>query len=570
MTYYIHGNCINCGRCRRACPRGAIHTDGLSSVIDKELCIGCGSCAEACRMGIILPEDYKKEIVPHAPLEQSCDVLVVGGGVAGLIAAAKCAEAGKEVILLEKLPKTGGGSQYAFGLRLFGTDMERRAGVPDQTDDYIRSALNTCRWEIDPRMIGRVFEALGECFDWMESWAPVAENWEVCMSPWGVVAAEKKTPGEAGWFITQYAERYCRKLGVKILTEHSAKELLVQEGRIAGAVADDGAGDVVIRAGATLLASGNISHGEVLRRTLPKLYYADASPACHRLPSNTGDHIKMAEDAGIEVDYDSIAAAYLGGMLAPGVPMDYLAQSVGRGESLKVNKNGRRWINESVHAESAIWAQLKQPDCVSFTVLDKKIMESENLPEYAPAVNRTGRNIAEGIPDENGNFRVKPHPHMSYPKLSTSKSMEEAFEDVMKLKGAHAFMADSLEELAGQMGVPAQVLLETVERYNELCAKGHDDDFYKLPMYLKPIETAPFFAIRTNMATDGVFGGLDADERMHVLSCGKAVPGLFCAGDTIGNRYINPGGEKIESINDFTWAFASGYLAGTCMLEECE
>jgi predicted oxidoreductase len=108
--------------------------------------------------------------------------------------------------------------------------------------------------------------------------------------------------------------------------------------------------------------------------------------------------------------------------------------------------------------------------------------------------------------------------------------------------------------------------VSTVARYNELCEKGHDDDFYKLPNYLKPIRQAPFFAIRCHMATDGVFGGLDADENVNVLSHGAPVEGLYCAGDTIGNRYINQGGEKLECINDFSWAFASGYLAAKKML----
>ena len=48
---------------------------------------------------------------------------------------------------------------------------------------------------------------------------------------------------------------------------------------------------------------------------------------------------------------------------------------------------------------------------------------------------------------------------------------------------------------------------------------------------------------------------------------GIPVEGLYCAGDTIGNRYINQGGEKLECINDFSWAFASGYLAGKKILE---
>ena len=81
------------------------------------------------------------------------------------------------------------------------------------------------------------------------------------------------------------------------------------------------------------------------------------------------------------------------------------------------------------------------------------------------------------------------------------------------------------------------------------------------------MEQGPFFAIQTHMATDGVFGGLDADENMNVLNRGRPVEGLYCAGDTLGNRYVNQGGEKLECINDFSWAFASGYLAAEKILE---
>ena len=144
---------------------------------------------------------------------------------------------------------------------------------------------------------------------------------------------------------------------------------------------------------------------------------------------------------------------------------------------------------------------------------------------------------------------------------------EWALRQAEQYQGGHVFVADTLEELAQKMGVPTEAFTATVARYNALCAKGHDDDFYKLPNYLKPIETAPFFAIRCHMATDGVFGGLDADENGNVLNHGVPMEGLFCAGDTIGNRYINQGGEKIECINDFSWACASGFIAGESMAE---
>ena len=117
MAYFIQGPCINCSRCKDVCPAGAPHSNGLAFEIDPSKCISCGACAEACRLGIIYPEDYVREIRLHAPTEKTCDVAVVGGGAAGMIAAAKAAEAGKSVILLEKCSKLGGGSRCASSHR---------------------------------------------------------------------------------------------------------------------------------------------------------------------------------------------------------------------------------------------------------------------------------------------------------------------------------------------------------------------------------------------------------------------------------------------------------------------
>jgi fumarate reductase flavoprotein subunit len=521
-------------------------------------------------MGIIFPEGYVRSVEHHAPISKECDVVVIGGGAAGLIAAAKTAEEGKKVILLEKLPKLGGGSQYAQGLKLFGTKIEKEAGIPDQMDDYIRSALNTCRWELNPRLIANAFHALPQCFDWMCEWANM-DSWALGPTPFGTMAVEPKTHHDAGRFITENMERRCRENGVEILTETAAKKLVVENGTVTGVVAEDAGGQIVISAKACVMSTGNISYGEVLKRTVPEYYYADTYPSCHRLPSNTGDHITMAEDAGITVDYDSIAAAYLGGMMCLNVDFAVMPQG-NRGETLKINKKGQRWINESVNGESAIWALLRQPQATAYVILDDAVLNSPMEPPYLPVVNRTGRNIAEGIPGPDGKFAREVHigppgGHGMPPELM-KMTPAEAIRHSAQLKGGHTFVADTPEELAQKMGVPADTFVATLNRYNDLCDKGHDDDFYKLPNYMKPLRTGPYYAIKIHMATDGVFGGLDADEKGRVLSDGTPVSGLYCAGDTIGNRYINQGGEKLECINDFAWAFASGYLAAKSILEE--
>ena len=67
--------------------------------------------------------------------------------------------------------------------------------------------------------------------------------------------------------------------------------------------------------------------------------------------------------------------------------------------------------------------------------------------------------------------------------------------------------ADTLEELAAKTDMPVENLLATVARYNEMCAKGHDDDCLKEPVWLQPVDTPPFYAAGIGAAITGT-GGL--------------------------------------------------------------
>ena len=74
-------------------------------------------------------------------MERDADLIVVGGGMAGTVAALAAAEDGLAVILLEKMPDLGGSSALSGGvLALAGTDLQRKAGIND-TLDLLRSDL---------------------------------------------------------------------------------------------------------------------------------------------------------------------------------------------------------------------------------------------------------------------------------------------------------------------------------------------------------------------------------------------------------------------------------------------
>ena len=96
----------------------------------------------------------------------------------------------------------------------------------------------------------------------------------------------------------------------------------------------------------------------------------------------------------------------------------------------------------------------------------------------------------------------------------------------------HVPHAATIEELAGMIGVDAQALTATVARYNELCAKGVDEDFGKPAQYMIPVEGDEYYAFRMTPGTSVTFGGLEIDVNGRVLDTeNKPIPGLYAAGE---------------------------------------
>lgn len=129
------------------------------------------------------------------------------------------------------------------------------------------------------------------------------------------------------------------------------------------------------------------------------------------------------------------------------------------------------------------------------------------------------------------------------------------------LRTGRIFMADSLDKLATQIGVDAEGLRKTTEKYNNMCRTGVDtefrkgastyDQFFGDPKYrpnpnLGPVVKAPFYAIKVWPGDLGTKGGLLTDEVQRVLDKQmKPIPGLFALGNTaasvMGRTYLGPG-----------------------------
>lgn len=582
MAYLITDECCVCRwpyGCIYNCPVEAIIFNGVQAEIDQEKCVSCGKCMAYCNLGAIINTDLpNQEAAAHEERMRECDIAIIGGGAAGIIAALRASElTDKKIIVLEKARNPGGCGIYSSGIRLFNTKWERDAGIPDQLDDYVRAATVTTRGMVDEKLIVNCFKALPAFFDWFCTWGDAEEGFllDLNASLNGMRIQSRKRDNSGHYIMTKAIER-CKERGIEILTEHAAESFILnQDGTVGGIVARDPGGITKISCRACLIATGNLGNcKELLQRCVPD--YADAyqRPSLHLLPTCTGDGVLMAEKAGLPVDLSSIVPAYLGpGCGGPYHPM--LMIQPDRCDALRVNLEAKRWGNENYIGELANWRLLKQPKCVSFTVIDSEILTT--IPDAAaPALYDPtfGRCLFNGIPNEDGTPKSQ-NDVANFGMMRGGPADPKAFEgdvvaEIEKLtqwKGGYVFRGDTIEELALNMGVDPKQFQQTVNRYNELCRKGHDDDFYKRKEYMKPIEKAPFYAFHQFLPSDGTFGGFQVDALMRVTGTTGAVPGLYAAGDTTGSRYVNHGGEKKQIINDFSWAVSSGFIAGAQMAQ---
>ena len=124
------------------------------------------------------------------------------------------------------------------------------------------------------------------------------------------------------------------------------------------------------------------------------------------------------------------------------------------------------------------------------------------------------------------------------------------------------YEADSIEELAEKIGVDADTLVATVDRYNELCEAGEDTDYMKAARYLDPIDDGPYQAWKMYYYFYCTLGGVRCNEKLEVLDKNwDPIPGLYAAGNTVGYRF----GSSYESLlhgGSNGLAACHGYVAG--------
>jgi succinate dehydrogenase/fumarate reductase flavoprotein subunit len=537
---------------------------------------------------------------PGAPL---FDVVVLGTGAAGLVAALAAAEAGASVGVFEKTSRVGGTTAISGGgCWVPGSAQMAASGIADRREDVLRYLASLSFGHIRPGFAEAFVDDGPRVFEWLESASPLRMRVVAgypdyhperpggkpgggrTLEPelfsfrrlgrWAdrVVSGHRNphlrlsdtTLGGGTGFLDEEAQarreaedlrgcgaalvgpllKGCLDRGIEPVTGSRAQDLLIEDGRVTGVLVEQPGGTVTARAArGVILATGGFEWDPGLVRSF--LRGPMTSPAS--IPANTGDGLLIAMRAGAALDNMPqawwVPVTEIPGDTAFGRPRaTLLNRERTLPRSIFVNKLGRRFTNEAA-SYNALGGAFHQLDATRFDYVNLPcwlIFDAGYLARYG-------------------------------------------FRDVRPGDPAPAWMtqAGSLGGLAAAIGVSAEALTATVARWNANVASGDDPDFHRgrsaydlwsgdgaargrVESTLGPIDQPPYYAVEVRSGTLGTSGGPRTDLHGRVLDTrGNVIAGLFAAGNVAaaptGMVYGGAGGTLGPII---TFACRAGAAAG--------
>lgn len=487
-------------------------------------------------------------------IELETDIVVIGGGGAGLSAAIAAAQEGAEVVLIEKTGALGGNTVRAGG-PYNAVDPERQANVPaadSSSMDHIYELTevepqNDRHAELQEELKGdletyeetdqsMLFDSLAlhklQTYDGgdylgdlafieklVEDSLPtsewMAENgvvWtdDITTVPGGLWPRAHLPENAAGADFIRAGQETAEELGVEILLNSPAEELIVEDGVVKGITGTSSDAPMTIRAEAVIIATGGFAANIEMRQDYdPSLI--DSLPTTNT-PAAMGEGILMSE----VVDAQLTGMEYIQS-LPLGNPSDGALNGWVGGSGVEyyyqINKDGVRFMAEDGRRDTMTQALLEQEGALSYV-----ISSAENQLE----INDEGETI-------------------------WGDNIDELVEEGL------VYRADTIEELAEQLDIDPAVLKETHDTFNSYVEAGQDDDFNRT-LFGNPLVTPPFFASPRVPTVHHTMGGLKINLETEVLnSQDEPVPGLYAAGEVIGGIHgaNRLGGNALVDIHVF-------------------
>jgi succinate dehydrogenase/fumarate reductase flavoprotein subunit len=412
----------------------------------------------------------------------SCDLLVIGGGMAGMTAAGRAAETGAKVIVVEKAPAIGGSAVLSGGYLWTATSAEQLAYYDDG----------------DPRLHRVVVDTYPELLAWLRRRGVHME------APQDVLFGRGYRIDIIGHIRQSAAE--VEKAGGHVVPETRIKQLTRSGGRVTGAIAEHADGSVTVEAHAVLLATGGYQGSPDLRAQ----YIHPAARDCYLRSNNysDGDGLRLGIAAGGA--HAGPNPGFYGHLIASPVrlakPADFVSFTQYQSDhGVLLNEAGRRFVDESRADHESTQVTLRQPGARALLVWDERVQREVVLrPPVlgADPIDRFSVAIAAGA------------------------------------KGARAERLAELRAFADGLGFNGVQAVETLEDYNAAMTGWPEAIRPARVMNARPLSEAPFYALEVRPGITFTFGGLSIDDQARALDpAGVPVPGLFAAGADAGNVF---------------------------------
>jgi succinate dehydrogenase/fumarate reductase flavoprotein subunit len=472
--------------------------------------------------------------------DREADVVVVGYGGAGIVAAITAHDAGAKVLVLEKAPFRGGGNTgICMGV----------CAAPTNVDDAVAYLWEGC----GGNDAGGSVTPKDVIVAWAEEVCKNKEWWDKMGIKYHTTNMPefKQFPGASSmtaigasrmgqdFFLT--LDKHVKVRGIEVLFDSPATELIQDPSnkQILGVKAKSGGGEKNIKARkAVVLCTGGFEFNEEMKRDFLKCY----PMKFYGWKYNTGDGVKMAQKVGADLWHmDMIAGGYC--FWFPEDPFNVGRQlNVGSNNFIWVDKFGRRWHNErdplyNPHKGWVIFLQFSLADAgfsrvPTYLIFDETARKAESEMFSGSQSWMEGLSGREILPVELGGA----------PEMSKDEMIEKGW--IKK--------GDTLEVLAAAIGekMDPAMLKASVETYNGYCAAGKDPEFGRDARTLKPVETPPFYAASLYPGMVCTHGGARRNGKAQILDPDKKpIPRLYSAGtfgSVMGRIYAVYGGNVGE------------------------
>ena len=470
------------------------NVDGVSgaTVTSSAIIAAATEALKAAGADIAVLDEYRRDTQDEGPKEEKTletEIVIVGAGGAGMAAAIMAQQAGKNFVILEKMPYVGGNTTKATGgMNAAETHYQKEQGIDDSAALFAADTMKGGHALNDAKLVATLANSSAAAIDWLDT---IGADLPKISFSGGASVNRIHAPADGSavgnYLVDKFSEKL-KELGVDVMLNTQATELIMEDGKIAGVKAEGADAYYTIKAKAVILACGGFGANlDMIAGFRPDLQGTVTTNA----PGATGDGIVMAQAVGAAlVDIEQI-------QLHPTVEQTtsmLITESVRGDGAILVNQKGERFTNELLTRDAVSAAELAQEGQYAYIIFDQHLRE--NL-----------------------------------------KAIEKYVTNGLTVQG------ETIEELAGKLSIDPATLAKTLADWNEIVKNQYDGQFGRTTGMNADLSVAPYYAIQIAPGIHHTMGGVMIDTAAEVIDTkGNPIPGLCAAGEVTGGVH---GGNRL-------------------------